>query len=269
VLREFGEDMKTITLEDSPISFIILFFLIGMIAAGFAGIEAIARLSAFVVPIIIAGYYFIVFAVAPYFDISAILPILGNGVESIFIRGASKISAFSSIFIIFLLAPFLKTNKNFRKTGYSAIIFSAVNLVTSVLIYLIAFPYPTAIENFLPIYQLARLINYGRFFQRVESGFVFIWVASALIYLSTGFFFILHVFRKTFGLKYYKPLIIPMSILIFNISLLPPNLMTAMKLDTEFFRSYIWIITFIIPIVVLLLARVRLKSAKKRRRSDD
>jgi hypothetical protein len=164
--------------------------------------------------------------------------------------------------------PFLKTNKNFRKTGYYTILLSAISLVTSVLIYLSAFPYPTALESFLPIYQLARLINYGRFFQRVESIFVLIWAASALIYLSTGFFFILHVFRKTFGLKYYKPLIIPMAILIFNLSLLPPNLMTVMKLDTEFFRSYVWIVTFIVPIVALLLARARLKSAKKRKRSD-
>jgi hypothetical protein len=66
---------------------------------------------------------------------------------------------------------------------------------------------------------MGRLINYGRFFQRVEAMFMLIWAAAALLYLSTVFYFILHIIQKTFKLKYYKPLIIPFAILILNLSL--------------------------------------------------
>lgn len=264
VLREFAEDMKAIALINTPVSFVILFFIVGMAASTFAGIEAIVRTCAIIVPVIAIGFYFIILAVIPYFDLSSIFPLLGNGLDFIFIRGAAAVSNFSSVYLLFFFMPFIKSNKNLKRVGYSTIIYSAFNLVISVLIFLSANPYPTALESFLPIYQIARLINYGRFFQRVESVFVFIWASSALLYLCGGFFFILQAFRKTFGLKYYKPLTIPMAILVFNISLLPPNVMMTIKLDTDFFRKYIWVVTVILPLVLLLAARFRSKKGKKR-----
>lgn len=266
VLREFAEDMKAIALPVSPVSYVILYFMAGMIVGAYLGIEAIVRFCAIVVPIIIFGFLFIMLGVMPFYDLTSLLPIFGNGLETIFGSGSLRLSIYSAVALLFLLPPFIKTQKNLKKVGYLSIGISAVLFLISAVVYLIVFAYPTALEGFIPIYQLARLIDFGRFFERVESVFVLIWAASALIYLSAGFFFIVYVFKKTFKLEYYRPLIIPFAILIFALSFLPPNLMVTVELEGGFFRNYAWITSFLLPIVVLLLARFVKKRDKKEER---
>ncbi|RCX19427.1 spore germination protein (amino acid permease) [Anaerobacterium chartisolvens] len=268
VLREFAEDMKVIILPESPISFVTLFFVAGMIVGAYLGLEAIVRLGAIFIPLITIGFLFITIGVSPYYDMANLFPVLGAGPEKIFGEGFFRISIFSAASILFFIAPYIRTNRNFKIVGYASILISSCLFLWSVLSYIMVFPYTVSIENFLPIYQMARLINYGRFFQRVESVFVFIWAATALLYLSGAFYFIIHIFRKTFKLEYEKPLIAPFAILIFNISLLPPNLATAIQLEEEYFRKYIWIVTIVFPIIVLSIANISQKRKKGERKGE-
>ena len=262
ILREFGEDMKVIALTNSPISFVLFFFLGGMILAAYTGLESITRLMAIAVPLILFGLLIILFGASPNYDLSNLAPILGNGLPSI-AGGITKVSAFSSLIALFILAPYIKTHKNFTRSGYWAILLSGIILLLSTVAYEAAFPYPAALESFIPIYSLARLINFGRFFQRVESVFVLVWAMSALLYLSVGFFLLLHILRKTFRLEYYKPLILPLAVILFTVSLLPPNLMDAVVLETKVFRNVAWVIPFGFTILLLLIARIR-KGRKRK-----
>ena len=263
ILREFGEDMKVIALTTSPISFVTLFFVVGMIFSAYLGIEAVVRLHSIAVPIIIVGFFTILIGVSPYYDITNIMPILGSGIYPIFGSGILKVSAYSGLIVLFILAPFIKTHKDFKASGYTAVGISTFFLVVSSLVYSLVFPYPTTTESFLPIYQLARIINYGRFFQRVEAIFVLTWATSALLYLGGGFFYIIYIFKKTFNLQYHKPLIIPFAILIFTLSLIPPSLMSAVRIETEVFRSIALIVSFIIPLILLTFANIKINISRK------
>jgi spore germination protein (amino acid permease) len=262
-LREFGENMKEITLTVSPLSFVIMFFAVGMIVAAYVGLEAIVRYHALAVPIIATGFFIILIAVLPLADFRNITPILGMGAYEIFVSGFFKISLFGELLIIFLLIPFLQTHDNFVKAGYTALGFSSFFLFISALVYLAVVDYPVTIESFLPIHRLATLINIGRFFQRIESIFVLIWALAGLLYISTAFFFAVYIFKKTFKLEYYRPLILPFAVLVFNLSFLPPNLMTAVVLETKYFRTWAWVATFLMPIVLLVMARLIKRPFKK------
>lgn len=262
VLREFSEDMKVIILPQTPISFVTMFFISGMILAAYKGLEAIVRFNALAIPFILAGFILITAAVAPYYNISNIFPVLGYGPEAIFGRGFLKLSIFSALSILYLIYPHIKTRKNFSTVGYVSLAAASAAFLWGALSYQLTFPFPLALENFLPVYAMARLINYGRFFQRIESVFVIIWAASALSYLSFGLYFIVYLYKKTFKLEYYRPLIIPFAILVYTISLIPPNLITAIELESVYFRNYIWIITFGLPTILLTIANMR-KSKQK------
>jgi spore germination protein (amino acid permease) len=263
VLREFGEDLKIIALRLSPISFVMLFFLAGMIVSAFFGLEALVRIGVIIVPITFVGFTGILIGALQYSDFSRIMPILGFGPRSIFIESLPRISIYSGLILLFFLPPFIKSHKDFKKIGYISIGISTFNLTVSVLVSLLVFQYPTAIENFLPMFQLARLINYGRFFQRVESLFSLLWIGSALHYLSIGLFLILYIFKKTFKIEYYKPLIIPFAIILFTASLLPKNLVEAIELETKFFRNIAWVVVFGMTILLLLIGNsIRKKPVK-------
>jgi spore germination protein (amino acid permease) len=257
ILREYTEIMKVISLTDSPLGFVMMFLAVAMVAACFLGLEAIVRFTAVAVPILTIGLLFIILMVAPYYDPTHLLPVLGNGLYSIFGKGFFKLSVYSPLAYLFLLPPFLKDQKSFRRIGYTALGVSALLLLASSLAYSLVYSYPTSLESFLPVFQLARLINYGRFFQRLESVFVITFAISAMQYLAVILFFAVHVFKKTFKLEYHRPLILPFAVIIFGLAFLPSNLMTAINLQTKTYMTFAWGITFILPIIILLLARLR------------
>lgn len=254
ILREYGEDLKIIGLTRSPIGFVLFIFSIGMAIGAYYGIEALVRLGAMFVPIIAIGFIIVIIGSMNYLDISNIMPVLGKGPIDIFIKGASKISVFSRLSILFLMVPFLGSHENFKKVGIAGTVISALFLIMGTLVYSLVFPYPTSTSSFLPIYELARLIDYGRFFQRIESVFVLVWSAAALLYLSGGLFFVAYIFKKAFRLEYHRPLIIPFAIIVLTVSLMPQSLMQAIELDTNVIRVFAWTVTFGMTLVLLLIA---------------
>jgi len=268
-LREFAEDMKTISYVMSPISFILILLLLGTVAAAYFGLEAIVRTAALFVPVIIVGFIIIFAGVIPYFNINHLFPIFEDGWSNVAVNGISLMSVFSPIIWLFLITPYIKTNRNMKAVGYNALWITGLAFFISSLVYVLVYPYPVALENFLPLFHLARLINIGRFFQRIESMFVLIWAAGALLYLSSGFYLLIHILTKTFRLKYQKPLIIPLAILIFNLSLLPASLMQTIMLESRFAGQYFWIVGLGMPVLVLLITRLRKKTAKGGVKSDD
>jgi len=262
-LREFSENMKIISLVISPISFVTLFFLGTMILAAYFGLEAITRVNAIAVPVISAGFILILVLVGQLYDFSKLMPWFGTGLQEIFIGGLPKLSYFSEIIIFFMLPPFLKKFNNFRKSSYIGFVFAGSFLFLSTLVFLLVFEYPTSTESFLPIFQLSRLINYGRFLQRGESVFLIMWSFAAMLYLSFGFFMLLYTFKKTLKLEYYKPLIMPFAVIIFSLSLTPPNLMSAIKLDTVYFLNWGWLISFAFTTLVFIAAGIKKRKGKK------
>lgn len=264
VLREFSEDMKVVSLPFSPISYIMIFFMVGVVAGSYLGIEAILRYHAIIVPIIAIGYIIILLGAIPQMDLTNILPILGNGPDAVFMKGFSRISVFGELIIIFLLPPFLGGYKNVRSAGYLSIAFSSVFFISGSLAYILTYPYPSSLESFLPIYQMARLINLGRFFQRIEALFVFIWAMAAFIYLTAAFYFMVYTFSKAAGLKYMRPMIFPFAILVFAAAFIPKNLMEVINIETQFLSKAAWNVIFIYTFVILAAASLRKKTEKEK-----
>lgn len=261
VLREFTEDLKIIALHKSPISYVTVFFVVGMLVGAYAGIVPIARLCTLSVPVITIGYLIIIIGMFPYYDLTRVLPLFGTGIKNIFINGLQRISNYSGLVALFLVTPFLKTREILNKTAYIGTAIAAAILIISTFVFSIVVPYPISITEFLPIYHLARIFYFGLFFQRIESIFIFIWVMAALLYLSAGLFLLAHVFRKTFNLKYYRPLLFPFAIIIFTLSLLPENLLATVMLESEYIRRFAWIVSFTMVILLLAIARLKLKAA--------
>jgi uncharacterized membrane protein YcaP (DUF421 family) len=110
---------------------------------------------------------------------------------------------------------------------------------------------------------MARIINLGRFFQRIEAIFVFIWGMAALIYLTSTFYFMVYSFARTAGLKYLRPLILPFAIIVYAVAFIPDNLISVINIETQIINKMIWIITFIFTGLILILANIRKRNLRK------
>ena len=262
ILREFAEDIKVISLDHSPISFVIILFCITIVITAYSGIETVARLNMFFVPVMIVLYFSIIGASIPNVDISRIMPILGLGPKEVFINNLWSLSYFSEASVIFLLITFFDQRNDYRKTSLFTILVCGSFLTLGTLVYLLIYQYKTATENFLPLFQLARGISYGRVFTRIESAFILFWTTVAYLYLGTGIVLIIRVFSKVFSIKHQKPLVIPFVLLIFSISLIPENLYETTELETIIYKAS-GITMLLIPIVIILIGSFKRKVIYK------
>ncbi len=262
-MRKFSEDIKTISLPTSPLSYVMAFFMAGVVIAGFLGIESIVRHNAIVAPIVTAGYVVILLGIMPKIDITNLTPIFGTGLKDIFLKGFYRTSVFAELLVLFMLPPFLESYNDVRKVGYVSIIASSFFMVTGSLVYILVFPYPSSMEPFLPVFNMARLIGLGRFFQRIESLFVFIWVMSALIYLVTVFFFAVYTVSKAAGLKYLRPLIIPFAIIVFSGAFLPVDLLSVIEIERGIVNTWGWAVTFGFIGLIMFAAGLRKRGRRE------
>lgn len=249
IVRIFPESIKLYLLPETPSEFILIFLLVAVAIGAGCGIEAIARLHALIIPICAAimGMFFLL--VLPNCRIDNLFPIMGRGVYSIFVRGFNGISIFSDIIIMNLLLPMAETRKTAVESGFSAILWGGIFAVIITLIYAMAYPYPISKDFIMPVYQLMRLVKVGEFFQRVESIFEFVWSISTMLYISLHICVICMVFRKSFDLKHYKPVIAPVTIIISAAAFMPASIELLLKSD-KIIRTVIYPFAFLLPIIL-------------------
>ncbi len=262
LLREFCEAVLISALPETPISVIVLLFLVTVLLAVYIGFEPLVRCAYIVFPFIFFGTLMIILATLPLADPIHIFPLLGSGLKKILTYAAPFSSAFMEVVILAILMPYFSfDNKEVKKIGYKSIIMLTLFFSLTTLMYQIVLPYPSASESFLPLYQMARSISVGRFLQRVEALYILFWTFSAFIRLALALFLAVYLYKEVFRLPYMKPLIPAIAVIFFSAALTPANFIISIQ--TDFFRLILGgLVGFGIPFLVLILALVRGKGEK-------
>jgi len=268
MLRQWGEQMKIMGFRDSPVSFIMLFYIVAMVIAAYLGLESITRFLAIFVPITIVNFMIYIVILWPDYNVNNFFPILGTGIYDILVKGFFRVSAYSEILYLFLLVPFLTTYKNFKRAGFTSIALTAFFLTAITMSFTAIFPYPVSLESINPAYQMGRIFKFGRFLERVEPLFLITWAAMGFTFLSVGLFFLAHVFKKTFKLDYYRPVILPFAIIIFTLAILPPSHISLNYLMISLIDKYLWIVTLGLLAIVISYAYFRRNKRIKSKKSS-
>ena len=116
----------------------------------------------------------------------------------------------------------------------------------------------------MPLFSAARNIEFGTFFQRLESIFLLIWLIIIACYLSIAMTFCLNIFQKLTNTTDTKPLVLSFGLLFLGLSMIPKNYAVSYFLETHIY-PYINIgLVFILSCIILILANLKLKRMKKR-----
>lgn len=260
VTRIFAEIFVVGILPRTPIGVITGCLLILLIWAAYMGLETISRLAVLYSPYLLLFMSLILLLVLPNIDSIYLFPILGRGLGRTILPAMAKSSVFADIVLLAIYAPSLRERDRRRKLGIKVLAGSYLVMLAVTLIFGLVFPYPASAKLLLPVFQLARLISLAEFFQRTEAIFIFIWFFVAVISLATAFYTISYLLCRTFRLTTHRPLLFPLAVLVFALSLLPRSFAAAIQLDSDLLRYYGWIPGFATPLLILLLALLRGKK---------
>ncbi len=265
VIIRFSELLKIVYFENSPFIYIVSFFLVGICIANKFGFKSIVKTNFVILPFILASLIVILFGISNYISTSGLYPILGNNIESTFVRGSVNIFSYGGITYLFFILPALKNKKDFKTIAITFIIISILSLFIMVTALLLVFPFITYTEETLSLYILVRIVEFGEFLQRTDALFIFLWIISSLSYLSISLMFIINIFKKLTHVKEPTELSYPLCSIILGITLLikSPNLLSF--LEDVIYKYYLLILVFGISAIIMIIAN--LKMAIKRRTS--
>ena len=259
ILKYFSECLRLIYYPTTPILYILGYFVVATMLASMRGISGIIRNNLILLPFLLFSIIVIFASVAKSFVWQRAFPILGQGVNATFFSGLSNIFAFGGFANIYFLMPMLKDKKDFKTYSIVGIIISGLYLFLSVISLLLVFSYATTSRQMLAIYPLARLIEYGRFFQRIDGLFILFWILAAFSYISTNVVLAINIFQKITHVKNTKALAPCFSTLVLGFSLIIGSVADFIFFTDMLHKYYYLVLAFFITPAILILANVKWK----------
>lgn len=263
LLRNFCESLKIIYYPMTNIFFIIASFVIAVCTVNKLDFNASLKTNLLIVPFVLVSIIFLFISNINIFVPERTFPILGDGLFSTFVLGLSNLAAFGGIAFLYFLPPFLKEPEKMKKIALVSIGLSAIYLILCVSTLLFMFSFFINTNEITPLYNATRYIEFGSFFQRLESIFLLIWILAFACYLSITSKIAMGIFKKLTNIETKKPLIDIFGLLILAITLLPKNYAISSKFETEIYPYLVLGITFCFSISILILANLMKKKQKK------
>lgn len=254
MLRNFCEGLKIIYYPMTNIVFILLMFVIAVCIANKLDFNSTLKTNLLILPLVLASIIFLFFANIQNFSPQRIFPILGHGLKETFITGLLNLSAFGGIAYLYFLPPLLKEPQKLKKITLLSIGMTAIYLILCISAILFMFPSFISANEISPLYNATRYIEFGSFFQRLESVFLLFWMLAFACYLSIVTKFSMNIFKKITSINTKKPLIDIFGLIIFAIALLPENFASSSAFESSIYPYLVLFIVFILGISILILA---------------
>jgi spore germination protein (amino acid permease) len=262
-IREFSDVLKVYILPLTPMTFILILFIGAVATLNILGLETIARLSKLIAYATMTGFLIVIILGQQNYNFNYIFPLLGNGMGKTILHGVIRSSVYGEVIALAIFAPSLQGIKYIKKAGYTSLALSGLFTSTALLAFILTFPYYVAMEITSPMYEMATLIDYGRYLQRVDPIFLFIMTTTSIISASVVTYAFVSIYCKMFRMQDSKPVILGASIFSFAIALSQKNISVLTFESVQGLRNYSGIIFFIPPIISLIAAMLRKKGETK------
>jgi len=262
LLRNFCESIKIIYYPMTNIVFIIAFFIIAICLANRLEFNATLKTNLIILPIVLASMLFLFFTNINQFAPQRMFPILGDGIFHTFVLGLSNLASFGGIAYLYFLPPLLEQPEKFKKIALVSIGITSLYLLLSVSTLLFMFSFFMSSSEISPLYNATRYIEFGNFFQRLESIFLLIWILAFACYLSIVTKFSMNIFKKLTNIDTKKPLLDIFGLLILAIALLPKNFAISQKFENDIYPYFVLAVTFVLGIGILIIANLQKRKTK-------
>lgn len=262
-LRNFAECLQIVYYPSTNIIYILLFFIISIPMVAKLEFNASIRANIFIIPLVLFSIVFLFFANFKSFTPQRIFPVLGQGFYTTFVSGITNIYSFSGIALIYFLPPLLKDPKKISKISIISTAISAIYLIFVISIIIFMFPVYVSLDEVLPLYTIATYVEFGTFFQRLESVFLLIWMISFACYLSIISNFSFYIFKKITNIKEIKPIVYPFTITALGICLIPKNYAISKFYETNIYPYLMIGILFFVAFSILIISYLKKKKVEK------
>ncbi|QCJ41321.1 spore gernimation protein [Bacillus sp. S3] len=263
LLNFVGYFMTTQIMPDTPIEAIQIIFACILIMGISLGLETLARSAEVLFPLFLFLFFLLVISVLLTPDLwtfKNIQPIMNSEIKPM-IRAVlifSGVFTLPSIVLLMIFPISVNQRKKAEKNFYIAIGIAGVCFIILITLTLLVLGPETSSRQMYPSYALAKEIKVGEFLQRIEAILAIIWVITIFFKMSIYFYASIIGFVQTLNIKDYRPLMLPLGMILVIISLLVhPNVTHSTRYDKDIWPIYALLYGVVLPILLLVVYSVR------------
>ena len=264
LLHLFSTCLQIIYFPVTLLFFIRLFFVIGATLTCLFKNNTVYRSPFVLFPILIITTVFLFISDIQFFYVENVYPMFGEGIFTTFVSGLSNLIIFQALAYIFFLPPMLKNPSEIKKITINSIVLSSFLILLTVATVLFTFNGLVEIDELLPLYSAVRYIDYGSFFQKMNSIFLLIWIMSFVSYLGITLKFSANILKKLSLFKTDSIFVIILGVLLF----LASGWQKTYAVSTLFVQSALkfsfFILIFGISFLILAFAYLKYKYLKSK-----
>lgn len=230
VAREFGDLMVASLMPETPISTFIVIQVWLACSMARNGIEVIARINEFWVPILIGATLLIVALVVKDADWGMLRPVLADGWAPV-LRGSLAPAAWmgEAVILLYALAS-LNQPKESTPALLKGMVASGLLLTLGAIINIVVFGPEQIGRQVFPTLNLSRMVDVARFITRIESLTVILWLVGTMVKIALFLHAAAVGLARAVGLTEYVPLVLPMGALTIALSLgMFPNMVSLIE----------------------------------------
>ncbi|WP_163969706.1 GerAB/ArcD/ProY family transporter [Oceanobacillus halotolerans] len=183
-------------------------------------------------------------------------PILGPGGWEVVKESSFRLSIYFDILYLFLLVPFVKSKKDFKKGTWIAFIVIVVQLTITMIGYLVLFDYVSVEQLNYPFHELIRFIQIG-IFGRVESFFFPFWLIASFVRFAAYLYLSAMLFGWLFKIEEFEYVIPTFATLIVLVGLIPESPTFAIFQLREAILKFSTPVFFMLPILLWMMAKLK------------
>jgi spore germination protein KB len=185
-----------------------------------------------------------------------LFPLMGPGTWEVVKESSLKLSIYADFLYLFLLFPYIKNSKVFKKGTWLSLIFLVINLSVSLACYVFLFDYKTIMQLNYPYHEVIRTISFG-FMVNMEALFLPFWLIASFVRFSIYLYINAILFGHLFRIKHFEYLIPSLATLIVFLGIIPENPTFAIFGLREKLLLISTPIFFLLPCLMWLVAKLK------------
>ncbi len=159
-------------------------------------------------------------------------------------------------FYLFLLVPFMKSSKDFKKGTCIALIVTVINLTIAMVSYTFIFDYNTVMQLNYPYHEVIRTIQAG-FLTNLETFFFPFWIMASFVRFSAYLYITAILFGHLFKIKEFEYIIPTLATLIVFIGIIPETPASAIFNIRDTILLISSPVFFFLPCLMWLIAKLK------------
>lgn len=255
--REFGSVVVTTTLHQTPIEVTVFIMLLLAAVSARYDVRTFAYIHQFYLPIILAPALFIVIISFTNYEMTNVMPLLGNETSGV-VRGILTIAALlQGSFVITLVVPYMRQPRKAWKAGICGLTIAGTLYLIIVIAAVSVFGAEEVKLMLWPTLELAKATSLpANILERQDAWFMSIWVTAVFTTLLSSYYVTVHTLGTLIRLHDHKMLPLFLLPFIFAASMLPDNVLQLYTIIEIIGLHGLWI-TIGFPLLLLAVSFIR------------